>query len=129
MMRKIFFLFVLLTGVTVFAQTNNDSLAVNESIENESIADFPGGLNFFRQKIAENFREKKVKGKGRQSSMLWFTVDRDGTLTDIKAQGDNESFNREAIRAVSLIKTPWKPATINGQKVRYLFRVPLNLDL
>lgn len=57
-----------------------------------------------------------------------FVIERDGTLTGITASGTNESFNNEAIRAVSKIKGKWSPATINGQKVRYRFKVPLTLN-
>ncbi|MGO4708855.1 energy transducer TonB [Chryseobacterium sp. 2TAF14] len=94
----------------------------------EKPAEFPGGINVFRQKFAKNFKEKNVISKGREKCELTFVIERDGSLTDIKASGTNESFNKEAIRAVSKIKGKWSPATINGQKVRYRFRVPLNIN-
>ncbi|MFL9834088.1 energy transducer TonB [Chryseobacterium terrae] len=94
----------------------------------EKLAEFPGGINVFRQKFAKNFKEKNVISKGKEKCELTFVIERDGTLTDIKASGTNESFNKEAIRAASKIKGKWNPATIDGQKVRCRFRVPLNIN-
>ena len=95
----------------------------------EQMAIFPnGGAENFRKLIAENFRENKVQGKGKEFCELTFVIDREGKVTDIKAHGTNESFNKEAIRAISKIKTRWIPAKINNQNVRYRFRIPLNLD-
>lgn len=95
----------------------------------EQIAEFPdGGSQNFRKLIVDNFREKKVKGEGKESCELKFVIGRDGSISNITANGSNESFNKEAIRAISKIKTKWIPATIDGQPVRYRFRIPLNLD-
>ena len=95
----------------------------------EQIAEFPdGGSQNFRKLIVNNFREKKVKVEGKESCELKFVIERDGSISNITANGSNESFNKEAIRAISKIKTKWIPATIDGQPVRYRFRIPLNLD-
>ncbi|WP_435524423.1 energy transducer TonB [Chryseobacterium indoltheticum] len=90
--------------------------------EVEHPAEFAEGINVFRQKLLKNFKFKNIKSKTSEKCELTFVIERDGTLTDIKASGTNESFNNEAIRAVSKIKGKWNPATINGQKVRYRFR-------
>ncbi|WP_157844173.1 energy transducer TonB [Chryseobacterium sp. Leaf180] len=58
---------------------------------------------------------------------LSFVVARDGLITDIKASGNNESFNKEAVYALSEIRKKFIPATINGEPVRYRFRIPLNI--
>lgn len=96
--------------------------------EVEKPAEFAEGINIFRQKLLKNFKFKNIASKTSEKCELTFVIERDGTLTDIKASGTNESFNNEAIRAVSKIKGKWIPATINGQKVRYRFRVPLNIN-
>ena len=67
-------------------------------------------------------------GKGKEFCELKFIIDRDGSITNVTANGTNESFNKEAIRAITKIKTKWIPAKINGELVRYRFRIPLNLD-
>lgn len=58
---------------------------------------------------------------------ITFIVERDGSVSTIKASGDDESFNTEALIAVSKIEEKWIPAEINGQKVRSRYRVPLNI--
>jgi hypothetical protein len=49
-------------------------------------------------------------------------------MTEVKAYGDNESFNREAERGLLKIKDKWTPAELNGEKVRYRFRIPLTIS-
>lgn len=115
---------ILLSGFIFSQEITKDSYTITEQI-----AEFPnGGVTKFRQLIADNFREKKVQGKGKEFCELRFIIERDGSICKVDANGSNESFNKEAIRAISKIKTKWIPAKINGQPVRYRFRIPLNLD-
>ncbi len=124
-MKNLVFIFTLL----IFGFTYAQEISEDTYIITEKLAEFPGGgVQNFRKLVAENFREKKVTGKGKEFCELKFVIDRDGSITDIKAFGTNASFNKEAIRAISKIKTKWSPAKINGQAVRYRFRLPLNLD-
>lgn len=124
-MKKILLIFSLL----IFGFTFSQEITKETYVITEQIAEFPnGGISNFRKLIAENFREKKVVGKGKEFCELIFIIERDGSITDVTANGTNESFNKEAIRAISKIKTKWIPAKINRQAVRYRFRVPLHLD-
>jgi len=124
-MKKTFLLFFLVTSTLIFAQ----NVSEDQYFTSEQMAVFPdGGILHFRQLIAENFRPRKVKGKGIETCQLRFVIDRDGTITDIKAEGTNESFNKEAVLAISKIKTKWIPAKIEGITVRYMMRVPLTMD-
>ncbi|MCI3938771.1 energy transducer TonB [Chryseobacterium aahli] len=93
----------------------------------EKPAEFPKGLLTFRELFAKKFKERKVISNGEEKCELTFVIQKDGTLTEIKAIGNNESFNNEAIRAISKIKEKWIPAEINGNKVRYRFRLPLTM--
>ena len=124
-MKKLYFICAILLSGFIFSQ----EITKEADIITEKIAEFPdGGATKFRQLIAENFREKKVQGQGKESCDLAFVIERDGSISNIKANGTNDSFNKEAIRAISKIKTKWIPAKINGELVRYRFRIPLNLD-
>ena len=123
-MKKIFLILTFCLTSFAFGQINQ----VDSYNNAEQMAEFPdGGLENFRQLIANNFREKKVNGNGKESCQLTFVIHKDGSITDIKALGTNDSFNKEAIRAISKIKTKWIPAKINNVPVRYRFRIPLNL--
>ena len=58
---------------------------------------------------------------------LAFTVELDGTLSDISAKGENQSFNEEIERAVKSIQTKWIPAEVKGEKVRSKYYVPVKI--
>ena len=100
---------------------------VYESVDQE--AEFPGSLNSFRNKIAENFDNSAMEGgEGTLKATVTFIVERDGSISDVKATGSNSDFNSEAVRTVKSIKTKWVPAKINGQPVRQRFRLPLTMN-
>lgn len=100
---------------------------VYESVDQE--AEFPGSLNSFRNKIAENFDNSAMEGgEGTLKTTVTFIVERDGTISDVKASGSNPDFNSEAVRTVKSIRTKWVPAKINGQPVRQRFRLPLTMN-
>ncbi|GAA5100262.1 energy transducer TonB [Chryseobacterium ginsengisoli] len=105
---------------------------VNENqvyTEVEQTAEFPGGINAFRNKVSSNFDGSAMNGdEGTVKAEVTFVVERDGSITDVKASGGNSDFNSEAIRTIKSIKNKWTPAKINGQSVRYRFRLPLTMN-
>lgn len=97
--------------------------------EVEQLAEFPGGINSFRSKVSSSFDTSAMDGdEGTVKSEITFVVERDGSITDIKANGSNRDFNAEAIRTIKSIRNKWAPAKINGQAVRYRFRMPLTMQ-
>ncbi len=97
--------------------------------EVEQLAEFPGGINSFRSKVNSSFDTSVMDGdEGTVKTEVTFVVERDGSITDVKANGSNKDFNAEAIRTVKSIKNKWAPAKINGQAVRYRFRIPLTMQ-
>lgn len=97
--------------------------------EVEQLAEFPGGINSFRSKVNGSFDTSVMNGdEGVVKSEVTFVVERDGSITDVKASGGNSSMNAEAIRTVKSIKNKWSPAKINGQAVRYRYRLPLTMQ-
>ncbi|MGZ5209369.1 MAG: energy transducer TonB [Kaistella sp.] len=97
--------------------------------EVEQLAEFPGGINSFRSKVSSNFDTSVMDGdEGTVKTEITFVVERDGSITDVKASGSNKDFNAEAIRTVKSVKNKWAPAKINGQSVRYRFRMPLTMQ-
>ena len=97
--------------------------------EVEQLAEFPGGINKFRSSVQNNFDTGVMDGdEGVVKTTITFVVERDGSITDIKAEGPNKGFNSEAIRTVKSVKNKWSPAKINGQAVRYRFRLPLTMQ-
>ena len=97
--------------------------------EVEQLAEFPGGINAFRSKVSNGFDSSAMDGdEGKVTTEVIFVVERDGSITDVKATGSNSAMNAEAIRTVKSIKNKWAPAKINGQAVRYRYRLPLTMQ-
>ncbi|MCL1669194.1 energy transducer TonB [Elizabethkingia ursingii] len=101
----------------------------NEIIKDVDVeAAFIGGLDSFRNKIKENFDGSVMDGtEGVIKTMVTFIVERDGTITNIKADGPNRDFNAEAIRTIKSVKGKWNPAKLEGQNVRSYFRIPVSM--
>lgn len=130
-MRKLILLFTLIFSGFVFGQVKDtiidgEKVEIYSSIEKEAV--FSKGNAEFQRLIAENFRLKKIRANSLITCEIKFIVERDGTLSNFTATGENESFNKEAIRAVTKIKEKWIPATINGQAVRERFKIPLTIN-
>lgn len=69
-----------------------------------------------------------MEGEGTLKTEVTFVVEKDGTLTQVKANGSNADFNREAEATVKGIKTKWTPGKVNGQPVRSRFRFPITMN-
>ncbi|MHA3045840.1 energy transducer TonB [Riemerella anatipestifer] len=113
--------------------TNNASPEVvkpNNAIETvvDEDAVFMGGINSFRAKIGENFDYEAMAGEeGLVKAMVTFVVEKDGTITNVKAEGQNNMFNKEAEKAIKSVKGKWTPAKIKGEAVRSYFRIPVSI--
>ncbi|WP_419488408.1 hypothetical protein [Chryseobacterium bernardetii] len=107
------------------AQNFNDT-----SANVEKIADYPGGINTLRQEVADllyidgvNSNSKTVK------TDVVFIVEKDGTISNVHAQGDNFTFNRQAEIALYSISEKFSPAMVKGDPARFRFRIPLTLTM
>ena len=94
----------------------------------EKSADYPGGINALRQEVANLFytdgvyaEEKTVKAN------VAFIVEKDGTVSNVQAQGTNFTFNRQAEIALYSISEKFSPAVFKGCTVRYRFKLPLTM--
>jgi len=81
------------------------------------------------KKIKKLISQKKPISKTTISSVLTFIVELDGTISDISAKGENQSFNEEIERAVKSIQTKWIPAEIKGKKVRSYYKMPIRMRI
>ena len=117
-----------------------------DKVDKEAV--FPeGGIDGFRNLLASKVDADKIdeyEGAGRSrkwifrkkpiskatiSSVLTFTVEPDGTISDISAKGESQSFNEEIERAVKSIQTKWIPAEVKGEKVRSKYYVPVKMRI
>lgn len=88
---------------------------------------FPGGIAKFYDFIGRNYQtpeEEGLKGK----VFVSFTVEKDGSLTDIKVLRDiGYGTGKEAIRVLN--KCPkWAPGEQNGKKVRCTYSLPISIQ-
>ena len=112
-----------------------------------------GGDNGFRELLASNTDLNKIDGyedfpeetkkeiqklisenKPTPSVMLYttltFIIEPDGTMSNILAEGENESFNKEMERVVKEdIKDKWIPAEVKGKKVRSYYKMPIRMRI
>ena len=83
-------------------------------------ADFIGGIDAFRNKVMSSFDISEFEESNEKlSTEITFVVEKDGSISNIKASGKDDAFNKETIRAIKSIKGKWTPAKIDGQPVNY----------
>ncbi|WP_226064416.1 energy transducer TonB [Kaistella polysaccharea] len=90
---------------------------------------FNGGINSFRNKVVNNFDTSVMEGTGEVvRTTVIFIVERDGTISEVKASGPNADFNRAAEKTIKSVKGKWVPAKINGENVRSYFKFPISMQ-
>lgn len=101
---------------------------VNEIVIPDVEAKFDGGLNAFRDKFLNQFDGSSFDGSGETlKTTLTFVVEKDGSITNIKADGKDASFNSEAMRAVKAIRGKWTAGKLQGSSVRSYFKFPVSM--
>lgn len=104
---------------------NIDAVITNVDVE----ASFAGGINAFRNKVQSLFNGSQFEGEdGVMKTTVTFIVERDGSISNVQANGPDAAFNREAERTVRSIKGKWQPAKFQGQIVRSAFRFPITMQ-
>ena len=94
-------------------------------------AEYPGGNNELRKKMAYNFDSSSLD---HQNSIIkgdvFIIVDENGKASGISAVGENEKFNSEAIRVAKLANenVTWTPGKKDGLAVRYKYKIPLAMQ-
>lgn len=89
-------------------------------IDSQTDAEFPGGLNAFRDKFSKEFDIRRLENtKGMIKGTINIIVSEDGKNYNASYDFDNEIFKNEAKKAVekSLEGVVWKPGTLNGKPV------------
>ena len=93
--------------------------------------EFPGGAEALYQFMSDNlhYPESAIKNGEAGRVFVQFTVEVDGTLSDVKImRGVSEALDAEALRLVK--KMPlWIPGETNGKKVRVRYNLPINFRL
>ncbi|MFS4471822.1 hypothetical protein [Chryseobacterium sp. T20] len=98
--------------------------------EAEKIADYPGGINSLRQEVANLLYVDGVYSEEKMiKTDVAFIVEKDGTVSNVHAQGNNFTFNRQAEIALYSLAEKFSPAILKGGPTIYHFRLPLTLTI
>ncbi len=104
-----------------------DPNAVMEKVDVQAI--FIGGLEKFRAKVGQNMDISEFAGSGEKiTADVTFIVEKDGSISNIKASGKDAQFNREAERAVKSVRGKWSAAKVKGTAVRSYFNIPVTVQ-
>ncbi|MDR0511097.1 MAG: energy transducer TonB [Rikenellaceae bacterium] len=115
----------------VTAKTVTEDRTVHDQTSVEVQAQPPGGINAFRQYIAENLTGLTLSDGLTELRMeIKFVVEKSGALTDIQVLRDG-GYPDIADQAVKVIgKAPkWSPAVMNGRPVRMSYRLPITIQV
>lgn len=118
---------ILLLIVFLFSFINIQA-QIEEKEQLNQNAEFPSGVNGFRQRLIANIDFDLFEFIGKITTTLSFTIDENGDLKNIKAIGNNQYFNEEVVRVVKSIKTKWKPAKKDGKVIESTFSAPLTVN-
>ncbi|WP_449399169.1 energy transducer TonB [Chryseobacterium wanjuense] len=89
---------------------------------------FDGGIDSFRNKVMNNFDGSGFDSGDVMKTTITFIVEKDGTISGIKANGNDADFNNEAIRTIKSIRGKWAPAkNKQGEIVRSYFKFPISM--
>ncbi|MEC3877371.1 energy transducer TonB [Chryseobacterium salviniae] len=104
--------------------------SVTPNVVADKAADYPGGMNELRKEVSDLFYLGGVYSEIKTiRTDVAFIVEKDGSITNVEAQGENFTFNRQAEIALYSVSRKFSPAVINGNPVRYRFRLPLTMKL
>ncbi|SFB76721.1 hypothetical protein [Kaistella jeonii] len=112
------------TGNNIAGSTEDSEF----SKQTEEIPEYPGGFNQFRSEVGNNFDTEAITGDGIFRCEITFVIERDGSITEVKAAGSNNDFNTQAELAVYLVENKFSVAKFKGVPVRYRMRLPLSLS-
>ncbi len=119
-----------LSRLNIIKKNADDKTAVTSSPAIDKAADYPGGINELRKEVAGLFYLGGVYSEVKTiKADVAFIVERDGTITNVEAQGNNFTFNRQAEIALYSVSQKFSPAIVNGSPVRYRFRLPLTMNI
>ncbi|KAA0127544.1 hypothetical protein FY557_12505 [Chryseobacterium sp. SN22] len=102
----------------------------SHSVVIDKAADYPGGINELRKEVADLFYLGGVYSDTKTvKANVGFIVERDGRVTNVQAEGENFTFNRQAEIAVYSVSQKFSPAIVDGDPVRYRFKLPLTMNI
>ena len=88
--------------------------------------EFVGGMKGFYDFLAKNYKMPDLENYSGKV-IVNFVIEKDGAITEIEVVSDiGYGTGKEAIRVLGICPK-WKPAVLDGEKVRTLYTFPINL--
>lgn len=92
---------------------------------------FPGGIEKFYKFLGDNIKYPPMAAENNITGNVFvsFTVEKDGSLTDVKVDRKlGYGTDEEAVRVLKLSKR-WNPGMQNGKPVRVKYNIPIKFSL
>lgn len=105
---------------------------VKNTSELDILPQYPGGMNRFYEYVVKNFDRPEIDDSREitMSVIVSFVIEKDGTLTDIKAiRSTDYNMEKEAIRILKASRVKWTPGKKDGKPVRTLFMLPIKVKI
>lgn len=92
---------------------------------------YPGGMHKFYEFLGQNIKYPKAATDGKVEGIVRvsFTIEKDGSLTEVKSIDNlGAGTDEEAIRVMKLSKR-WNPGLVNGTPVRVTYQLPIKFSM
>lgn len=114
------------TSKTFQTVSENDQTIFSEV---EQSAEFPGGMGALRKTFGDHFdTSQMIDQQGKMETELFITIEKDGTISDVTAKGNNDIFNKEAIKTIKSLRSKFAPGKINSVKVRSIYKSKFSME-
>lgn len=126
-MRKLLLLFMISVSYNAFSQEKPDLSPYYTESAVEIKPEFPGGMDAFLKMLYNNIDMGNLMEQNSCHGTVSFVVDKDGNLSDVKAQSPNPICAKEFEQGVLRIKTKWKPGMYKRKAVRTRYSMPIRV--
>ena len=99
------------------------------AIDTDKIDEYEDFPEEEKKEIQKLISENKPTPSVMLSTTLSFIIEPDGTMSNVLAEGENQSFNKEMERTLKTIKDKWIPAEVKGKKVRSYYKMPIRMRI
>ena len=102
-----------------------------DPVKDYKMPEYEGGINNFRQKVANSIDLSRFKLNGMLKVQVIFVVNLDGKISEVQLDESSglKEFDDMIIKSISKIKNKWTPGSIHEIPVRSRFRLPLAFRL
>lgn len=101
---------------------------IRTTAELDHLPEYPGGIKNFYKDVGNAIDRSNLEDITSSNVIMGFVVEKDGTLSDIRVlRGSDKILEKEAIRALKSMRARWTPGSIDGQKVRTQYTLPIKV--